>query len=500
MPIMPTVSLAQSSSIAGGTVAVVGVLPAASPGGAVRVAAGGEAVESALGGRLARALATLGATGAHDQVQVIPTLGLAPFDIVVATGLGPIGPNGPTEEQVRRAVGAAVRSLPPNSRIQIALGDAALAGAAVEGALLGGYRFDGFKSATAAPTLRRVVVGVTDPKQRDARAAVKRAQVVSAAVTLTRDLVNTPPNVLFPASLAQRAEEVGTAAGLTVEVLDERALKRGGFGGILGVGSGSSRPPRLVRLTYRPARAKQRVALIGKGITFDSGGLNLKPGGGMATMKSDMGGAAAMLAVVVAAAQLRLPIEVVATLPLAENLPSATAYRPSDVLTMRGGRTVEVGNTDAEGRLVLVDAITRAVEDEPDYLLETSTLTGGQVVALGPRVIGAMGEPGLRDLVVEAGTAAGEALWAMPLPEHLRRGLDSPIADLTNVSADRFGSMLVGGLFIADFVPDGLAWVHLDIAGPAYNTGAPWGYTPKGGTGAVVRSVLASLERLSERG
>jgi leucyl aminopeptidase len=237
------------------------------------------------------------------------------------------------------------------------------------------------------------------------------------------------------------------------------------------------------------------VALVGKGITFDSGGLNLKTAS-MEQMKSDMGGAAAMVASVCAIAALKLPVEVIATIPMAENMPSGSAYRPSDVLTFRNGRTVEVGNTDAEGRLILGDAIARAAEDEPDYLIEASTLTGAQGVALGTRLIGAMGEPAWRDAVAEAGNAAGEAVWPMPLPEDLRRGLDSPVADLVNVSGERWGGMLVGGHFLADFVPDGLPWVHLDIAGPAFNTKAPYGYTPKGGTGAGVRTVIAAVERL----
>jgi leucyl aminopeptidase len=217
----------------------------------------------------------------------------------------------------------------------------------------------------------------------------------------------------------------------------------------------------------------------------------------MGWMKSDMGGAAAALASVLAAAALKLPVEVTATAPMAENMPSGTAYRPSDVLTMRSGRTVEVDNTDAEGRLILADGIARAVEDDPDYLIELSTLTGAQLVALGTRVIGAMGEPGWRDRVTAAGNAVGEAVWAMPVPDELRAGLDSPVADLRNVTGDRWGGMLVGASFLADFVPDGLPWVHLDIAGPAFNQGSAYGYTPKGGTGAGVRTVVAALTELA---
>jgi leucyl aminopeptidase len=217
----------------------------------------------------------------------------------------------------------------------------------------------------------------------------------------------------------------------------------------------------------------------------------------MAWMKSDMGGAAAVIAAVLAAARLRLPVAVTATVPMAENMLSGSSYRPSDVLRMFGGRTVEVTNTDAEGRLILADAITRAAQDEPDRLIEVSTLTGAQIVALGMRTMGVMGEPAWRDEVVAAADEAGESAWAMPLPDELRPMLDSPVADLANLPGDRWAGMLVGGRFVGDFVPDGLPWVHVDIAGPSFNTGAPHGYTPKGGTGVAVRTIVTALERLT---
>jgi leucyl aminopeptidase len=333
-------------------------------------------------------------------------------------------------------------------------------------------------------------------RDRDSRAALEHARIVSEAVWFVRDLVNTPPNELYPESFAARAADTATELGLEVEVLDERALKRGGYGGILGVGSGSVRPPRLVRVRWRPGRgARTRIALVGKGITFDSGGLNLKTAN-MGAMKSDMGGAAAALAATFAAARLKVPAEVVATVPMAENMPSGSSYRPSDVLTMRGGRKVEVADTDAEGRLILADGIVRASEDDPQYLLEASTLTGAQLIALGTRVIGAMGVDSLRDTVVEAGAAAGEAVWGMPIPSELRAGLDSTVADLQNLPKDRWGGMLVAAAFLAEFMPSGVPWVHLDIAGPAFNQGSAWGYTPKGGTGAGVRTFVAAIERL----
>jgi leucyl aminopeptidase len=481
---MPKVSLADPSSVPATDAVVVGVVKAK---GGPRLAPGAEPVDEALGGRLLDALKTAGATGKPDEVVKIPTLGLAKFPLVVGTG---IGADAADTEAVRRGVGAALRNLRGKRRVHIAI--AAPVGALAEGAELGAYSFTTYKSHPAESALRTVTVA----GDKSARSDLRRAAAVTAAVTLVRDLVNAPPNDLYPQTFAERIVAAATDTGVTAEVLDERALRRGKYGGILAVGAGSARQPRLVRLTYRPKSAAAKVALVGKGITFDSGGLNIKTSN-MGWMKSDMGGAAAALASVLAAAALKLPVEVTATAPMAENMPSGTAYRPSDVLTMRSGRTVEVDNTDAEGRLILADGIARAVEDDPDYLIELSTLTGAQLVALGTRVIGAMGEPGWRDRVTAAGNAVGEAVWAMPVPDELRAGLDSPVADLRNVTGDRWGGMLVGASFLADFVPDGLPWVHLDIAGPAFNQGSAYGYTPKGGTGAGVRTVVAALTELA---
>ena len=268
--------------------------------------------------------------------------------------------------------------------------------AAVQGALLGAYTYTEYRSGSHRPALRRITVTVPNPQERSDTGRNSRGQVSSLRpISLTRDLVNTAAQRSLPARRLPRGRrEVGAAAGLEVEVLDPRALRRGGYGGILAVGSGSIRSPRLVRLVHRPARPRHRIALVGKGITFDSGGLNLKPRSSMSTMKSDMGGAAACVAAIAAIARLRIPAEVIATVPMAENMPSGSAYRPSDVVTLRGGRKIEIANTDAEGRVVLADGIVRAGEDDPNALIEVSTLTGGQLVALGTRVIGAMGEPG----------------------------------------------------------------------------------------------------------
>jgi leucyl aminopeptidase len=483
---------------------VVGVLPARvdddGEKGAPRLAPGAAAVDAAFDGELAALLAVAGATGRADEVVRIPTRGTVTAPLIVAVGLGPAGDDGPSAEQVRRASGSAARALAGTDHAVTTLSwpGADAVAATAEGTLLGSYAFTEYKSARGRTPVRRVTLATT---AEGAEAVLRRATVVATAVTTARDLVNTPPNDLFPETFAARAVALGEAAGLEVDVLDDAALAAGGYGGILGVGGGSSRKPRLVRLRWSGGPSpRASVALVGKGVTFDTGGISIKPAAHMDHMTSDMAGAAAVIATTVLAATLELPVAVTATVPMAENMPSATAYRPGDVLRMYGGKTVEVLNTDAEGRLILADAIVRACEDSPDYLIETSTLTGAQRIALGDRTAGVMGTEELRARVVAAGDRVGEGMWPMPLPEELRSGLDSRVADLANVTGDRSGAMLAAGLFLREFVAEGVKWAHVDVAGPAMNTGKPWGYTPKGGTGVPVRTLVATLEDLAEHG
>ncbi|WP_024876110.1 leucyl aminopeptidase [Saccharomonospora piscinae] len=462
------------------------------------LADGAEAVDAAFDGTLAEVLTTLGATGKAEETVRVPSLGRLSAGVVLAVGLGK--PDDVTPEQVRRAAGAAGRALSGRKRILTTLSALDLQ-AAVEGTVLGSYGFTAYKSEPGdAPPAALEVAAPAEGTTRAHKATLKAAGAIAEAVIAARDLVNTPPNDLFPASFADRARELAGAEGLDIEVLDEKALKRKGFGGILGVGGGSSRQPRLLRVAYRGAKAKKSVALVGKGITFDTGGISLKPAAGMDDMTSDMAGAAAVLASVVLAAKLKYPLEVVAHIPLAENMPSATAYRPGDVLRMYGGRTVEVLNTDAEGRLVLADALTRACEEQPDYVIETSTLTGAQKVALGDRTPGIMGSDEFRDRVAAIAQATGENGWPMPLPEELRSELDSKLADLANVTGQRWGGMLAAGIFLREFVAENVPWAHLDVAGPAYNSGGPWGYTGKGGTGVPVRTIAAVLADIADNG
>ncbi|MDN5747912.1 MAG: leucyl aminopeptidase [Pseudonocardia sp.] len=481
---------------------VIGLLPGSGDGPPV-LAPGADDVDAAFDGGLAGLLAVAGATGKADEVVKVPTRGALAAPLLVAGGLGKPVDGATSAEQVRRASGSAARALAGTAHAASTLGRIDLA-AAAEGTLLGAYSFTAYRSngAGKAP-LRRMDLPSTGPTSdgMDAADVLRRAAAVGDAVAAARDLVNTPPNDLFPESFAARARALAEAAGVQVEVLDPDALAAGGFGGVLGVGQGSSRKPRLVRLTWSGGPSpRAKVALVGKGITFDTGGISIKPAANMDAMTSDMSGAAAVIATTVLAARLELPVTVTATVPMAENMPSSTAYRPGDVLTMFGGTTVEVLNTDAEGRLVLADAIVRAAQDEPDYLIETSTLTGAQLVALGTRTAGIMGSDAFRDRVAAHARATGADGWAMPLPEHLRPDLDSRVADLANVTGNRYGGMLVAGIFLREFVPEGLPWAHIDIAGPSFHTGGPYGYTAKGGTGVPVRTLLAVLTDIAQNG
>ena len=478
---------------------VIGLLPATDADSTPRLAPGADELDAAFDSELAALLAMAGATGKAEDVVKVLTRGAITAPLLVAVGLGAPGQDGTSSaEQVRRASGAAARALAGTGHAVSTLGRLDLA-AAAEGTLLGAYAFTTYRSTeNGRAPVEHVDLMTADV---DADATLRTAVAVANAVRTTRDLVNTPPNDLFPESFAARARELAEAAGVEVEVLDDAALAEGGFGGLLGVGRGSSRGPRLVRLHYPGgAQPRAKVALVGKGITFDTGGISIKPAAHMDYMTSDMGGAAAVIATTVLAAQLQLPVAVTATVPMAENMPSDTAYRPGDVLRMYGGRTVEVLNTDAEGRLVLADAIVRAAQDAPDYLIETSTLTGAQQVALGLRTAGVMGSDELRDRVAAHARATGEDGWAMPLPEHLRAELDSRVADLANITDSRWGGMLVAATFLREFVPEDLPWAHIDIAGPSFHPGGPYGYTTKGGTGVPVRTLFAVLSDIAENG
>ncbi|MBO9627262.1 MAG: leucyl aminopeptidase [Microbacterium sp.] len=441
---------------------------------------------------LADALAGIGFTGAPSAFARVyaPEVTALPF-AVVGTG------KTPSALAVRNAVGAALRTLTGFETVAVSLapGLEGFADAAAEGAVLGGHRFEGYKS---DPPKARASAVVLHADLDDA--AIARATAVGEAVALVKDLVNVPAEWQSPAQLAQSAADSVADLDVTVEILDETALAEQGFGGILGVGQGSDRPPRLVRLDYAPADAVRHIALVGKGITFDTGGLSLKPAASMVGMKFDMAGAATSLAALRAIASLRMPVRVTAWLCITDNMPSGRAIRPGDVLRMLDGTTVEVNNTDAEGRLVLADGLVAASREKPDVVIDVATLTGAIIAALGHRHTGVFGDDETVAEFLAAADAVDEPAWHMPLPAYMEDAMDSPIADLQNANmSDRMGGASYAGLFLQRFVgrvsdaedAPRIPWVHLDIAGSSEHNGAPYGFIEKGPTGAMVRSIIA---------
>ncbi|MFF0476266.1 leucyl aminopeptidase [Streptomyces sp. NPDC004284] len=482
------------------------VVGLAKSGKTLVVAPGAEAVDKAFDGRLAAVLETLGASGAEGEATKLPAPAGLKAPVVLAVGLGEAPEDGESfgAETLRRAAGTAARTLTGTKKAAFALPIAAAedAAAIAEGALLGAYAYNAYKASPEAKAdkdakkpLAEVALLGAKPRDKAYKAAAERAQAVAEEINRARDLINQPPNDLYPATFAAAVQAAGKEHGLKVQVLDEKALTKGGYGGILGVGNGSVNPPRLVRVAYTHPKAEKTLALVGKGITYDSGGISLKPAGHNETMKCDMAGAAAVFSTVVAAARLGLEVNVTGWLALAENMPSGSATRPGDVLNMYSGKTVEVLNTDAEGRLVLADALTKASEEHPDAIVDVATLTGAMVLALGDRTFGIMAnDDDFRTAIHEIAEEVGEQSWPMPLPADLRKSMDSPTADMANMGV-RMGGGLVAGLFLQEFVGEGITWAHLDIAGPAFHEGAPYGYTPKGGTGSSVRTLVKLAER-----
>ncbi|MDO5661267.1 MAG: leucyl aminopeptidase [Brachybacterium sp.] len=435
-------------------------------------------------------------TGGRDTVTRIPAPEGISASSVVLTGLGAASLADVTAEDVRRAYGAATRTLAGVGTAAIAVPGAGAEqlAAAAEGALLGAYSYITHKSESSSPKQALGAVQVIVPEGGDvaaAESAAERARILSSTVDITRDLVNTPPNLLYPAEFARRAEELAADLPITVTVLDEKQLADGGYGGIVGVGQASTRPPRLVTLEYSPEGATGHVSLVGKGITFDTGGISLKPAAGMEDMTSDMTGAATVLAAIVGAARLEVPVKVTARLALAENMPGGGAQRPGDVVTMRNGMTVEVLNTDAEGRMVMGDALVDAAAEDPDLVIDVATLTGAAVVALGKRTAAVMGTEDARTTVLDAAESTGEPFWPLPFPAEMRADLNGRVADLRNIG-ERPGGALTAGIFLKEFVGD-RPWAHIDIAGPAFAS-SPLGYMGKGATGMSVRTVLQVLE------
>ncbi|MER3390033.1 MAG: leucyl aminopeptidase [Microcella sp.] len=444
-------------------------------------------------------LVALGVTGAVDTTQRLAAPRGVSARSLLLVGLGAAEP---TSDTLRSAAGSAARAASDAARLAFALPTATPEDvqAVLEGAALGGYKYVPRSAPGAASAVAEVTIATRVP---GAHEAAERAAITSQAVTIVRDLVNEPPNTLYPASFVERARELTAELDLELEEWGVDELREGGYGGILGVGQGSSRPPRLLAVRYRAEEDAPHLALVGKGITFDSGGLSLKPAASMVGMKYDMTGAATVLATIIAVARLDLPLRMTAWLCLAENLPSSTAIRPNDVLTIRGGRTVEVLNTDAEGRLVLADGIVRASEEHPDAIIDVATLTGAARVALGERYSAVMGDDALVERVRSAATSTGELVWPMPLPAELRALLATEVADIANAKpGSTAAGMLLAGVFLREFVgrasdddeAPSIPWAHLDIAGAANNGSGAYGFTPKGPSGVTVRLLIALAE------
>jgi len=450
--------------------------------------------------QVAADLRSVGFRGGKDELVRLP--------VGASASLAVIGIGGDrSANALRDALGSAIRQLAGVESVTVAIpaaDDEELA-AMLDGAALGSYSYSGMRSATLAsakPAVESVTIRTDSP---DAERLTVRAVAQAEAVALAKNLVNAPSSHLYPEALADAARVATSGLPIEVTVWDEDRLAEDGFGGIAGVGQGSSRPPRLVKLAYAPHHSTAHLALVGKGITFDTGGISLKPPVSMVGMKYDMAGAATVLAAVVAAARLDLPVRITAWMCIAENMPSGAAIKPNDVLRIRGGRTVEVLNTDAEGRLVMADGLAAASEEQPDAIVDVATLTGAAVVALGNRYAAVMGEDILVARVRSAAAAAGELFWPMPLPGELRATINSEVADIANAApGNTAGGMLLAGVFLREFVGENesgerIPWAHLDIAGPAQLKGSPYGFVGKGATGVAVRTLVALAEDFSHR-
>ncbi|MFM1954269.1 MAG: hypothetical protein RL118_460 [Actinomycetota bacterium] len=443
----------------------------------------------------------LQALGASATIESITRVALADGSVFGLVGLG----SGALSVDEARGLGGALgRHFSDTTKIilDLPLTSANHVAATLEGAAVGNYLFEDYKGTKKGLKLKDIAV-VSSKKV--ASAEIARIGILADSVHTTRDLINMPPNDLYPSAVAAHVAKSVKGLPLKVTVWDEKKLAADKIVGILAVGQGSTRGPRMVKIEYAPKGAKASLALVGKGITFDSGGLSLKPSASMLGMKHDMAGAATVYQSMLAIARLGLNVKVTAYLCLAENLPSGSASRPNDVIRYRNGKTVEITNTDAEGRLVLADGLISASKDNPDLIVDVATLTGAATVALGNRLTGVMAVGNGFNKVQAAAAAAGEAVWHMPLPAELMKNLDSDVADFMNAKVGNpAGGMLVGGLFLKEFVGDRPAkkgteaqqidWAHLDIANTADNDKAPYGYIGRGATGVAVRTLVALAE------
>ncbi len=448
-------------------------------------------LETFVGKNAKAELKKLNFEGKAEQIVLVPGVKKA----VLVVGLGV--PKELTFESLRRISASAVRAVENFSSATAAFGQAATtvldakqaATAMYEGLALGSYSYSTFK-AKNEKRLKKVVISEVTAKSTVA--AFSRAAKITEGVLWARDAINTPPNDKSPKDLAANIQKLLKSSNVKVEVLDVPALKRKKMAGVLAVGQGSINQPRFVRLSYKAPGAKKTLAFVGKGVIFDSGGLSIKPGDAMTTMKCDMSGAAAVAGAFKAISALKPKVNVEGYIPMVENMPSGTAYRVDDIISYSNGVTVEVQNTDAEGRLILADALIEASKAKPDAIVDLATLTGACVVALGELIAAAMSNnDDFRTKVIDASKDAGERIWPMPLPEDYRKMIDTPVADVAN-AGPRYAGSITAGLFLKEFV-DVDNWVHLDIAGPAFIKKTD-GENTEGGTGFGVRTLVRLAE------
>lgn len=461
-----------------------------------------KALDSALGGVLSSALKADEFSGKPEQMLTLHTHGKLAAERLVLLGAG--NRKEGAIDRMRAAAARAAKIMPKGAGGKAALSlpewdePEDLVRAAAEGAGLGAYKFERYLAEKKKPiTELQLLVGA---KNAALARALEEGRLLAESVNFARDMVNEPAITMTPVALADCARQVAREAGLTAKILGPREIARLRMGMFLGVAQGSIQEPRLIHLEYKPAgKAKgDSLAFVGKAITFDSGGLSIKPANSMEDMKTDMAGAAAVLGAMRVIGAMKPPFAVHAFIGTCENMPSGTAYRPGDILRSRLGKTVEVKNTDAEGRLVLGDVLTWAVEHGPAGIVDLATLTGACVVALGPYTTGAWGnDDSFTAEVVEAGNAVGEDTWQMPMVEALLETIKSPVADLKNIG-DRWGGAITAALFLREFVGK-TPWVHLDIAGPS-SLDKDKGYHPKGGTGVGVRTLVELVRRRASKG
>ena len=448
-------------------------------------------VDASLDGYLAEHLEDISFKGSPAEIATLTSARQISPKVVMVVGMG--RHSDLTPSVLRNAAGAAARRLSERGVVATTLHEGGAADhtvAVAEGFLLATYRYTDLKSEPHPTKLQRVLLLGAEER------AVERGSIRAGATLLARDLINEPAATLTPEALARRAQEVAHVAGLECKITDVEGLDARGMNGVLAVAKGSEVPARFIELRYLPENPSGRVALVGKGVTFDSGGLSLKDGKNMETMKTDMSGAAAVIGVMSAVRRLGIGLQVDAYIPAVENMPSGRALKPGDVITHYGGKTAEVLNTDAEGRLILADALALAAESEPDAIVDVATLTGSIMVALGRDMTGLFSnDDELANHMQEAAAEAGELMWRMPLHADYRRQIDSEVADFKNVGT-RYGGSIVAALFLKEFVPDGVPWAHLDIAGPARSESED-NEGPKGGTGVATRTLLSWLETRS---